>query len=31
VAMPLEATATIRADSLELRMPAKKPANGVKR
>ncbi len=31
VAMPLEATATIRADSLELRMPARRPASGGNR
>ena len=31
VAMPLEATATIGADSLELKMPAKKPATSGNR
>ena len=31
VAMPLEATATIGADSLELRMPARRPASGGNR
>lgn len=31
VAMPLEATARIGVDSLELRMPARKPANGGNR